>query len=282
MPRHPIRFAAIAFLLLGIAALPGRAAPYEDAFVRVWAAHRQNPDDHEAVIAVCREAARQRDAQDQPLLGPYLSVVRTLEGWRLLQRGRTAEAVKAFEAALDPQRSTDMVVRSADALARRWLSRIDRETVAAALKTYHREEVAFPPDLAVFAAWPKDLQPPLRDRMGDPWVYRLADFRRLKTVAAQRYTLHSITIGRDTSALADALRRPYRDTPATFVRKNAAAPALAEFQIGTAPDIRSAVVQEGNRTEDIRFVALDSANRFALLSDDDFWLTALPAAGGRR
>lgn len=249
--------------------------------MKVWGTHRQSPQDPQAVIAVCREIAQQRNAQDDPLLGPYLPVVRTLEGWLLLQQERTAEAVKAFEAAVDTRRSNHLIVRSADTVARRWLSRIDREQVVTALKTYHREQVAFPPDLTVFAAWPKESQPPLRDRMGDPWLYRPLEFRRLKTATPQRYTLYSIAIGRETSPLAVALGKPYRNTPITFIRKNSTAPALAELQIGTPPDFRSVVVQEGNRSEDLRFVAMDSRNRFALLSDDDFWLTALPG-GARR
>ncbi len=257
------------------------AVPAEDAFIQIWGIHRQTPDTHETVLKACRETIQKRGADGTPLLGPYLPVVRTIEGWRLLMLARTAEAVKAFEAAIDPQRSSDGIVRAADAVARRWLSRLDRETVAATLKAYHREQVEFPVDLSVFGAWPKERQPPLRDRMGDPWVYRLTDFRRLKAVARQQYSLYSLTIGRETSTLDAALQKTQPDTPIAFVRKGAATPALVEFRIGTAPELKNTIIQEGNLSEGLRFVALDSQSRFALLTDSDFWLTALPAGGQR-
>jgi hypothetical protein len=281
LPTARGRRAAIALATIALLVRMSAAAPGEDAFIRIWGIHRQSMDDHEAVAAACREAIVRRGSGESPALGHYLPVVRTVEGWRLLQLGRTAEAAAAFEAALDPARSSEPLVHAADALARRWLSRIDREAVAAALKDYHREHVAYPDALAVFSAWPAATRPPLLDRMGDPWSYRLAGFQRLKVGGEQRYNLYSRAIGRETSSLeaARALRQP--DLPITFVRKNTGAPALAEFRIGGGTN-RLVVVQEGARSGGLRFVALDGQGRFALLCDDDFWLTALPSTGGRR
>jgi hypothetical protein len=285
MPLPPAarpRLAAAALAATALLAGWSAAAPHDDAFIRVWSLHRQMPDDHAAVAAACREAIGRLGADDTAVLGPYLPVVRTLEGWRLLQAGRTAEAAAAFEAALDRGRADgDTRQHAADNLARRWLSRIDREKVVAALNTYHREHVAFPDELSAFQNWAADARPPLRDRKGEPWSYQLAGFRRLKVGGQQRYTLFSRSIGRETSALDAALALRPPDLPVAFVRKNTGSPALAEFRIGGGTN-RPVVVQEGARTGGLRFVAVDGQGRFALLSDDDFWLTALPPGGGRR
>ena len=250
--------------------------------MRIWALHRQANADHAAVVAACRAAAEQRLESDQPALARYYPVVRTIEGWHLLQAKRQAEAVKAFEAALDPQRSNDFTIRAADTMARRWLSRLDREKVVAALKKYHTAEVEFPADLTALASLPQEEQPPLRDRLGDAWSYRLTEFRRLKAAKAQRYLLYSISIGRESSALDTAISLPYRNTTVSFTRQNNTEPAIVELRIGEAPATRTALIQMGNRFEELRVITLDSRGRYLLLCDDDFWLTAIPAAGGRR
>ena len=268
----------VATLLVGW----GKAAPYDDAFLSIWNIHVQRPDDHEGVAAACRAAIARLGNDDSAALGPYLPVVQTIEGWRLLQAKRTAEATTAFEAALDRGRGgSDTRLHAADTVARRWLSRIDREQVVVALDAYHREHVAFPDDLAVFQTGPVADQPPLRDRKNEPWGYQLVSFRRLKAGGQQRYALFSRSIGRETSALDVALALRPSDVPITFVRKNTGTPALAEFRIGSGTS-QPVVVQEGARSGGLRFVAIDGLGRFALLCDDDFWLMALPPAGGRR
>lgn len=271
----------ITLLVGALGLLRASAAPDEDAFIPLWSLHRQTPDQHEAVVTACREAAQQRAADGAPRLGRYLPVARTLEGWRLLKLARTNEAVAAFESVLTSQPASDAIARAADTLARRWLSRLDREAVVAALQAYHRENVEFPTDLTAFAPWPPARQPPLRDRLGQPWSYRLASFKRLKTVSRQQYTLFSSAIGAETSALAAALRLPYPAPPIAFVPRNAAAPALVEFRIGAAPAVQTAILQEGDCAANLRFVALDSQTRFVLLCADDFWLAALPGGEGR-
>jgi hypothetical protein len=274
-------------VLLLLAALAMRAQPvagdpYEDAFIRLWGLHRQAPDDHAAVAAACREALGRSASDKTPLAGRYQPVVRTLEGWRLLQAGLTDEAATSFEAALSRGRTfADPLSAAADALARRWLSRIDRERVVAALQAYHREHVGFPAGLDVFQSWPIERRPPLLDRIGDPWSYQLLGFRRLNAGGDQRYRLYSRSIGRATSSLeaARALRPP--ETPIFFVRKTAESPVVAEFRIGGATN-RPVVLQEGTRGSGVIVAAIDGQGRFALLSDDDFWLLALPPGGGRR
>jgi hypothetical protein len=276
---HRTLRAAGGVLLLGASL---GAAPHEDAFMRVWNLHRQAQDNHAAMAAACREATAQTSARDAaPLLGAFLPVVRTIEGWHLLQDGRTTEAQAAFEAALDRGAGgSDTCAQAADTLARRWLSRIDREQVIAALQAYYREHVSYPDDLAAFNGWTPARRPPLRDRKGDPWLYQPARFRRLTTDDGQRYVLTIRSIGRATSDLAAALALRPSDHDLAFALRQRAAPALVELRFG---DGRSppVVVQEGGRAAGLRLVAIDGIGRFLLLCDDDFWHTAIPARGGR-
>ena len=250
------------------------AAPDEDAFLRLWTLHRQAAaaSNHLAATAACREAAR---------LGRFLPAARTIEGWHLLQAGRAAAAAAAYESALARGAPADPLAAAADAMARRWLSRLDREQVVAALAAYHREHVAFPPNLAVFESWPEARRPPLRDRRGDAWIYQFQTFRRLRIDTAQRYILYSRSAGRETSALEAALALRPPATPAVFVRKSAGPPAVAELRVGGA-DRPPVLVQEGTRAGGLVFAAIDSAGRFALLSDEEFWLMALPPENGQR
>ena len=88
-------------MLLCLVPAGAAAAPHDDAFLRLWSLHRQaTADTHAAVITACREAARHTGADGGPLLGRYLPAARTIEAWHLLQAGRTAEAVAAYESVL--------------------------------------------------------------------------------------------------------------------------------------------------------------------------------------
>jgi hypothetical protein len=273
-------------LLAAALFLPARgadAAPHEDAFLRLWTLHRQSAaaSNHLAVVEACRETARQTGVDTGPLLGRYLPAARTIEAWHLLQAGRATEATVAYESALAVGMPADPLCGAADAMARRWLSRLDREQVVAALAVYYREQVAFPPALTVFEAWPAARRPPLRDRQGDAWIYQLQAFRRLKLDGAQRYILYSRSVGRETTALNAALALRPPATVVSFVRRGAGSPAVAEIRIGGTGG-RTAALQEGTSAGGLVFAAIDGAGRFALCSDDDFWLIALPPEGGRR
>ncbi len=273
--RVPVR-ARVAACLGVVLAGAASATPDEEAFLQVWARHVHASSNHEAVIQVCRETLQRRGSDDLPVLGPYQPVIRTVEAWRLLQLGRDADAVRVFKTVIGAPPSTDPRARAADTLARRWLTRFDREAVVAALRAYHRGQVAFPADLSVFESWPRETQPPLRDRFNTPWVYRLSGFRKLTGTTGQRYVLHSRAIGGETSSLEAARRLVQPADPVVFVRKNSGTPALVEFRFGSAAP-QTAVIQENGIFKGIRFVALDSLGRFALLTDEDFWFLAVPA-----
>jgi|LSQX01.3.fsa_nt_gb hypothetical protein len=269
-------------MLLCLVPAGAAAAPHDDAFLRLWSLHRQaTADTHAAVITACREAARHTGADGGPLLGRYLPAARTIEAWHLLQAGRTAEAVAAYESVLAGRAPADPLRTASETMARRWLTRLDREKVVDALTAHYREAVAYPDDLKVFETWPKERRPPLRDRLGDAWIYQLQAFRRLRLDSPQRYILYSRAIGRKPSELGAALALRPPATEVSFVRRGTGAPAMAQVRIGGAGG-RTATIQEGGRVGGLLFAAIDSGGRFALFSDDDFWLVALPPGEGRR
>jgi hypothetical protein len=175
----------------------------EDGLLEIWKQHMATPDDHEAVTKACRDfsAAHAGD--------PLLPVVRGFEEWHLLRAGRQPEAFKMIEA--DLAAPAGPVTDGARRLALGWLTRLDREQVVAALRAYHRKEIAYPKTLEQIAAHPKlksEPKPPSLDRFGKPWSYQQAGFAKLKGFADQNYSLRSTALG-DLSDIKSAVRAPY-------------------------------------------------------------------------
>ena len=195
--RAPVFF--ILLLMLGSAA---RAAD-EDGLVTLWTQHMTAGDDHETVIAACR-AFSATHAND-----PLLIVARGIEEWRTLRAGKREEAFAMYEAdlALPPTPMNECARR----LAYGWMSRADREKVAASLQAYYRKEVAYPKDLAQITTHPRlknEPKPPETDRFGKPWSYTLTSFEKIKGLTDQKYSLRSSVLG-DLSELKVAEKLPY-------------------------------------------------------------------------
>lgn len=197
-----------AFLRLLLAAAliltaPVSQAANETELKRLWDQHLASPDDHAAVIATCRSFVA-RDAAD-----PFIDVVRGIETWHLLHSGKADEAAPILQSHLIAKPS--LILSGATAVAKGWQTRLDRERAVKALQLYYRKEVGYPASLADLVAHPKipkEQHPPLADRFGDPWQYRLVGVPGLPTVQDQRYELLSTTLG-DQSALEVALEAPY-------------------------------------------------------------------------
>lgn len=181
----------------------------EDGLLELWKQHMAAPDDHEAVIKACREFSTAHAGD------PLLPVVRGIEEWHTLRAGKQDEAFAMFEAdlALPPAPLNDGARRIAFA----WMTRKDREKVAAALQAYYRKEIAYPKTLEQIAAHPKlksGPQPPATDRFGKPWNYTLTGFEnvkgfeKVKGFADQKYSLRSAVLG-DVSDMKSAVKLPY-------------------------------------------------------------------------
>lgn len=198
--RHPVVLVCALFWSL---LLPSAKGADEDALVVLWKRHMATLDDHEAVIAACRDFTASHPED------PLAVVARGIEAWRCLRAGRREEAFAFYSAdlALPPSPFND----SARRLATAWLSRLDMEKVAASLRAYYRREIAYPKDLAQISSHPKfknEARPPETDRFGKPWVYAPAGFEKLKGFPDQRYTLKSVVLG-DLSDLKTAETLPY-------------------------------------------------------------------------
>lgn len=192
----------LVFVLILAVATTARAAD-EDALVTLWKQHMAAPDDHQTVIKACQMFSSSHSND------PLLPVARGIEAWHILRDGRRQEAFTMWEAdlRLPPSPLNDCARR----LAAGWMTRADRETVAAALQAYYRKEVAYPKELAQIAAHPRlknEPNIPDKDRFGKPWVYSLTGFDKVKGFDGQKYSLQSVVLG-DISALKTAEKLPY-------------------------------------------------------------------------
>jgi hypothetical protein len=190
----------ILLLLLALAILfgnrPARAAD-EAALQDLWKQQLATPDDHEALLKACHDFAAAHAGD------PLLPVARGLEEWHLLRANRRPEALAMITADLTPQPGP--VSAGAQHLARGWMTRVDREQVAEALQAYYRQQIAYPKSLDQL---PETGRPPLVDRLGKPWTYKLTGFAKLPGFTDQKYSLQSATLG-DVSDFKTAVALPY-------------------------------------------------------------------------
>lgn len=237
---------------------------------RIWSRSLENPERHEAHATAYQQFAQANAGS------PLAPTARTLAAWHLLQLQRHAEAREILAAQLQSPR--DLAGRGAHQLALAWLSRLDREKVAAALDVYRVREVRYPETLAVLATDPglSDMQrPPPADRWGQPWTYRLERMRVLSGVTGQRYRLESRTLG-ETSALSDALAIPLASRiPHQPVRVFADANRIPAVQLKENAQAQPVVLTLGAKTGSIR---LDYASpRLVILHDNLHFKLTRPA-----
>jgi hypothetical protein len=131
-------------------------------------------------------------------------------------------------------------------MAYAWLSRMDREKVKSALEKEYIHLVAYPESLEVLTTRPKP--PPLKDRWGREWNYRLTGFKLLSGLHGQRYVLESSKL-KSASDLNQALARPYgADTQLKFLREisRKAGSEIAELSIEKDSNTSTAVFSLGS------------------------------------
>lgn len=262
---------ALSASLLAVAVLA--ATPQEDAFLKVWGVHARAPQDHKAVIEACQNVSK------TVKLGEFLPAVKTLEAWHLLASGDQANAVAFFESALSADKAAKPLVRYADQMARRWLTRLDHAQTEKALKTYYIDNVEYPSSLTPLFNLPKEKAPPKTDRFGDAWVYKIESFSKLKGLTNQRFTLYSQSIGNKLTKLSALPFDAYGKKSASIISRKTATPLSVEFETVTDAGTLRGVATENGLINGIRFLKMDSDNRFALLIDSecDFWVVAPPA-----
>ena len=260
------------FLLAHLSLLA--ASPQEDAFLKVWGVHARAMQDHQAVIAACQSVMDKAST-----LGEFLPAVKTLAAWHLLASGNQPDAVRIFESALSTDKAAKPVARYADIMARRWLTRIDYAQVEKALKTYYADNVEYPSSLSPILNLPKEKTPPKTDRFGDPWVYKIEEFSKLSKVKNQRFTLASKNVGNKLTKLSSVPFDAYGKKSASIIARKTLTPLSVEFETVTESGTQRGVATESGLINGIRFLKIDSDNRYALLIDSecDFWVVAAPA-----
>ncbi len=191
-----------AFLIFGPLA-PSVHAANEAGLLKVWNQHMASPQDHEAVIKTCSTFITDNPSD------PLKPIVQDIEAWHKLQSGREKEAWQTMNDHLAAPSTA--VNDGASLLAKSWLTRHDRENVAAALQKFYRNEVCYPESLdAIYshAKIPAADHPPRTDRFGKPWVYQLSGTQKIAGFLNQKYALSSSELG-DFSELKKTLAAPY-------------------------------------------------------------------------
>ncbi len=182
-------------------------------------------------------------------------VARSNQALNLLKAGQRAAATKLLESLLNDN--------LADVFARRWLTRLDRETVKAQLQQIYRQKIEYP------ATLPATIQP-ATDRWGNPWVYQPENLKRIAGTKNQSYRLESPTLGQN-SDLHAALRNLTADFPWKIVRADA---KVVTFQRPGSP--QPVLLSAGTTLEGVTVVEIGAKD--VLVGDGDRWV-ALPIPG---
>jgi hypothetical protein len=189
----PSKRPAILLLLLALAAPLAAADSDEDLFGRLYRLNLNTATGEAALAAQAGQTA----AALPP--GPYRGAAQAIQAWRLLRAGQNAPAAALYKGLLaDPATPAPLAE-----LARRWLTRLDREEVRAALQNAWTHTIRYPDTLDALPA----PRPPLKDRWDRPWLYKPRTLKLLKS-DAQRYDLQSTALEAD-SDLAPAAARPW-------------------------------------------------------------------------
>jgi hypothetical protein len=192
-----------AVLFCGMVSVAPARELNEQALLKLWTAQSTSPEDHAAVIQACTDYAKANPAD------PGIPVSRTLAAWHLLKLGKTEESAALFKPYL--KSSSDPIRKGASLLAKAWMTRFDALAVKEALQLYYRREFKYPRTLMEFKtgkALKDTTLPPLADRWGLSWSYKLAGFKHLPNMLDQKYELQSSRLG-GTTDFKKALAIPY-------------------------------------------------------------------------
>jgi hypothetical protein len=248
------------FLLL-LASTPVLASkPDEAALQALWADQQKDSQNH---VAQAQAAAA---FEQQFPSSPLVTIARGLEAWDLLESGNLEAARLLLEKMASA--NSDPVASIGAEMARRWLTRLDREQVVTALQKVYGQDLEYPDALSAVTELPPAARPVMTDRWGTPWDYTPAAFKTLQTGDRQTFTLQSPKLG-TTSDLKDALARPYGSgftfTPSK-VMPSIGGKVVIVFK---SPDGKSDSLSEGAAANDLAFAYL--GDDILILSSGDYW-----------
>lgn len=272
-------FFLFVFILAGRTAL-GASEAQERALWTLWRMQTNDPAQHEAIVAACRQI-------QQAVPGnPLLPVAQGLAAWHSLQLGKTNEAVVLLNAMTSITPSTAPATPTATAgaeMSRRWLTRLDREQVRGALARYYSDAIEYPANLQLLKkttpsqTGKKDASLPWSDRWGDPWQYQLAPLKIIQGALGQRYLLQSKTLG-EASDLAQALKRSYDGRillqPVSLTITSGGAQIVVFQTEGNRPE--KIMLSEGGQAEGVTLTYIGA--QILILCDGDHWRVVLKPA----
>jgi hypothetical protein len=202
LSRSLARRAALALILIGLQTAHGAN---EAGFYEIWKKREATPTKHDEIITLCRKF------YDLNPGDPLREAAKSLEAWHLLAAGRDNEAWPIFES--QANLSGNAVQTGAARVAKGWISRREMQKVAASLKLFYRQEIAFPKELAEISAHPKipaQAHPAPNDPFGTPWKYRLVGLDNMPGFENQKYSLECAELG-PLSDLQNSLKLRYAD-----------------------------------------------------------------------
>jgi len=259
-----MRSPSSALFLLLAAALPVLAdRPDEAALQTLWAAHQGK---QQASVNYTSQAQDAASFEQRFPASPLVPVARGLAAWDLLQAGDFEAATRLLEKMTAA--TSDPFAAIGAEMARRWLTRLDREQVVVALQKVYAEDLEYPETLSAVTALPPQFRPPMTDRWGVAWLYTPAAFKRLNTSDRQTFVLESTKLGA-TSPLKTALALPYGagfTFTAANIRPSIGGKAVITFR---STDGRTDTLSEGAAATDLAFAYL--GDDILILSSGDYW-----------
>lgn len=248
-------------------------APAQDAeriLADLWRLHLQS-ESPAAMTGLCDQVA------DRLQGSPLRPVAVTLGGWYHLRAGIPATAEARFAEIIRSEVGASPVDRAGQEMARRWLTRMDREKVREALRSYYRDHVCYPETLAELLENGSATDIPRADRWGHPWSYRREPFRHIPEMKDQSYRLESPSLPGD-SDLQTAVVRPYPATlplrPRQLVSSREGRTVFFETHEGRP---EKPVLTEGGRYG--RWTLVYVGTRLLIFTDGDYWYV-VPTPGG--
>lgn len=261
--RSKIAALAAASLLLLPSLVRAQAPADEAALLALW--KNFTPSNLESTVRACGTFNKQ--FTNSPLREVTLGVV----GWCALQLGDRGDTVtRLFESMIS---SSDLTLdEAATTMARRWLTRLDREKVEVGLRKIYIELVSYPPTLDALGKLPADKRPPLKDRWDRPWRYRLSEQKHIRGLG-QKYVLESVNLDRDHD-LKDALGKTY-DAATLLKPMKVLSREKGRESVSFAAGREPVLLAVGGRYRGVTLVHVGQT--LVVLTDDDHWsVLALP------
>ena len=252
---------AVFWLALPLLSWSASAPADEAAAGRLWQFHQQKTSDHAAVVKACVAFEKQYPQS------PLITLSHGLAGWHLLKMEQPRAAAPLFETMISDNPASPLA-EAGNTMARRWMTRLDREKVREALRRYYSHNIEFPAVVDKLDKLPADQRPPMTDRWKNTWVYRLTGFKRVGGLFDQKYLLQSAALTTD-SDFKEALAKPYPAEsglkPLRYVSREAGKRSV-QFAAGAEQILLSEGTKQGP------WIFAYAGETLLVLCDGDHWL----------